>query len=159
MQAIPDVTVPAPMPDAELAQVRALIAQLETLLAPYLRSLTDHQRLGLAKMGAESFSFVENAENAINYSTDYMARDFDEVVFKNAFVLAKQLAELNQRLEVLARGTADADMLFGSIAYSDALEIYGALGPASQKDSGLLVFYNAMKERFAKLRGKRTPTA
>ena len=158
MQAIPDVTVPAPMPAALQSEVNDLLSQLESKLEPYVRSLTVEQRHGLAKMGPDSVDFVQNGQNAVDFSMDYMARDFDEITFKNAFALTNQLTPIAQRLDSLARGADDADMLFGSIAYSDALEIYNALGSASKKDSGLVAFYDAMKVRFAKLRGKRTPT-
>ena len=157
MQPIPDVTIPAPMPPALEAEVLDLLTQVETRLAPFLRSLTDEQRRAMPKMGPDSVNFVQNGEGAIDFSLDYMARDFDPQLFKSAFALTKQLMPISQRLESLARGAGDADMLFGSIAYTDALEIYGAVGPASKKDSGLLPFYEAMKARFDKLRGKRKP--
>ena len=157
MQPIPDTTVPTPMTGALETEILDLLTQVETKLTPFLRSLTDEQRRGLPKMGPDSVDFVQNAEGAIDFKLDYMARDFDPQTFKNAFALTKQLLPIAQRLESLARGAGDADMLFGSIAYSDALEIYGALAPASKKDSGLLPFYDAMKARFDKLRGKRKP--
>ena len=141
------------MPDPTEAQILAKIGELETLLAPYLRSLTDAQRRGLAKMGPDSVSFVENAQSAIEYSLDFMPRDFDPDEFKNAFALTRQLEPIALRLESLARGAEDGDMTFGSVAYSDGLEIYTQISPASKKDSGLLPFYNNMKQRFEKQRG------
>lgn len=155
MQPIPDTTVPEPIPAAVVAQINAKIAEIETDLAPYLRSLTNAQRVGLPKMGEDSVEFVQNGINAVNFSTDYLPRDFDETQFKNAFALTRQLAPIVQRLDSLARGADDAEFLFGSIAYTDALEVYSELGTASKKNSALLAFYDAMKIRFAKLRGKR----
>jgi hypothetical protein len=157
MQNLSAVSIPAPIPDATQAQILAKIGELETLLAPYLRSLTDIERRGLAKMGADSVSFVENGQSAIEHSLDFMPRDFDPNEFKNAFALTQQLEPIALRLESLARGAEDGDMTFGSVAYGDALEIYSQIGSASKKDSGLLPFYNAMKIRFDKQRGKRTP--
>ena len=87
MQAIPDTSVPAPMTDALKSEVNDLLTQLETKLEPYVRSLTDEQRRGLAKMGPDSVDFVQNGQNAIDFNMDYMARDFDETIFKNAFAL------------------------------------------------------------------------
>lgn len=156
MTLIPDTSVPEPLSETELAVILADIADLETKLADYIRSLTEQQRRALPKMGADSVEFVDNGERAIDFSLSYMARDFDPVLFKRALLLTKQLAPISLRLNSLARGVDDAEMVFGSIAYSDALEIYGALGPASKKDSKLVVFFNAMKTRFDKLRGKHT---
>ncbi|HEX8464176.1 MAG TPA: hypothetical protein VF627_06100 [Abditibacterium sp.] len=155
MQNSSSVPVPAPIPNATLDQILALLAQLETLLAPYLRSLTDDERRKLAKMGAESVSFVQNGQNAIDYSIDFMPRDFDPVEFRNAFALSQQLEPLAARLLSMARGVEDGEMVYGSLAYTEALEIYAQVGVASKKDSAFLVFYNNMKQRFDKLRGKR----
>lgn len=159
MQPIPDTTIPAPIPPEVMAEIDAALDTLETKLAPYLRSLTDEQRRGLPKMGEDSVEFVQNGERAIEHSLDYMPRSFEAEPFKNALQLAQQLAPVELRLQSLERGTEDGQMLFGSIAYSDALEIYGQLGAASKKDSALLPFYQAMQQRFAKLRGKRTAPA
>ena len=159
MQNSSSAPIPAPIPNPTLDQILALLAQLETLLAPYLRSLTDAERRAMAKMGPDSVSFVQNGQNAIDYSIDFMPRDFDPVEFKNAFALSQQLEPLAARLLSMARGVEDGEMVYGSIAYTEALEIYSQIGGASKKDSALLAFYNAMKARFDKLRGKRSPVA
>ncbi len=156
MTPIPNTSLPQPMTAALEAEIMADIADLETKLADYVRSLTEAQRRTIPKMGDESVEFVANGERSIDFSLAYMARDFDPVLFKRAFSLTKQLAPIGLRLESLARGVEDAEMIFGSIAYTDALEIYGALGPASKKDSRLVSFFDAMKTRFDKLRGKHT---
>lgn len=107
-------------------------------------------------MGEDSVEFVRNGQSAIDTSLDYMPRSFDAETFKHSFTLASQMTPIALRLEGLARGADDGDFLFGSVAYSDALAIYAALGKASEADSRLLPFYQAMQTRFDKLRGKRT---
>ncbi len=157
---IPDTTVPPPMPPAARDDINAKLAELETLLAPYSRTLTDAERRGLAKMGPDSIGFVQNGETAINYSLNFMARDFDADRFRSAAALADQLNPVALRLAALAQGVNDGDMLFGSIAYTDALDIYGELPDAARRDSKLQPFLDAMRARFAALRGKRvTPAA
>ena len=144
-------------PDIE-AQMNAALDTLETLSAAYVRSLTNAERASMPKMGNDSVEFVQNAINAVDHSLDFMPRSFEPEPLKINFKTAQQLSPFVMRLQSLARGLSDGEMFFGSLAYTAGLDVYDNLGKGAEKDSTLLAFYNAMKVRFFKLRGKQNPT-
>ncbi len=144
-----DVTVSP----ADLQAVKDAFAVVLNKL-PFLINLTVDDRKGMAKLGPNSLSFVQNALTAVLAKPDVFPASFDVEGFQRDFDLFAILTELTTRADSVRSQLDDTRMAVGSEAMAGATQAYGYLKAAAKTEPGLKPITEQLGERFKATRTK-----
>jgi hypothetical protein len=104
-----------------VSQVKSPVQQADTLLLPYVTSLTPAERRTIAKMGEKTLSFVEKAHEAAAENPNLVPPFLDMAAFDIDFADAHNLRSLLLLTQQLHENVDDTTMVAGSEAYQFAL--------------------------------------
>ena len=132
-----------------LAQVQNLIKQANTLLLPYVTSLTPAERHAILKMGEKTLSFVEKAHEFALQNPNLVPPFLDMTAFDTDFADAHNLWTVLLSSQQLHENLDDTTMVAGSEAYQAALVFYNSVKMAASQDiPGAKAVYEELKKRF-----------
>jgi hypothetical protein len=137
------------IPPEILSQAQAKIAEVATLLKPYLLALTPTERHELPKMGPKTLNFVEKSHEYAHENPTLIPPYLEIGEFDTDFADAHGLWTLYNHVRQLEDGISDTQMTAGSEAYQAALIFYNSAKiAASQNISGAKAVYEELKRRF-----------
>lgn len=139
------------IPEEVLAQVRSLLAQIISLLAPYALAITAEEYRAMLKMGNKSFAFVEKAFELAKQNPGLCPPFLDMEAFEIDFKDAHQLIPVINESKQIAEIIADICAIAGSEAFKAALIFYNASKVAAENDvPGAKTVYEELRKRFPK---------
>jgi hypothetical protein len=139
------VSIPADI----LAQVQNLIGQANSLLFPYVTSLTPSERHAILKMGEKTLSFVEKAHEFALQNPNLVPPFLDMKAFDTDFADAHNLWTVLLASQQLHENLDDTTMVAGSESYQAALVFYNSVKMAARQDiPGAKAVYEELKKRF-----------
>ncbi|WP_131538489.1 hypothetical protein [Pedobacter nototheniae] len=112
------------IPDEEYQSVLQHVEQLQSILKPYLISLTVEQRRTLPKLGDKTLAFVNKAVEYANNDAKLVPSYMDLGEWKKDVQAYDQLTNLYAAVNKLLSTVDDTTMLCGSEAYTGALSVY-----------------------------------
>jgi hypothetical protein len=139
------------------AEITTKLSEVQTLL-PFLTDLTVDERKSLPKLGDKSRAFVDRCLELARQDDSFLPRKFKVEDFGTDLALYTALEPLRQRLATLLELVEDTQMLAGSEAYLDALDVYDAAKRAGL-GAGLDQLLDRVSRRFAKRRSEKNPEA
>jgi hypothetical protein len=140
-----------------LEQVQNLLKQANTLLLPYITSLTPAERHMLPKMGEKTLSFVEKSHEFAVQNPNFVPPFLDMPEFDIDFADAHNLWTLLLLTNQLHENVDDTTLVAGSEAYQAALVFYNSVKMAARQDiPGAKAVYEELKKRFP---GKKRKSA
>jgi hypothetical protein len=122
------------IPPDVLAQVQNLVQQANTLLLPYVTSLTPAERHAIAKMGEKTLSFVEKAHEFALQNPNLVPPFLDMTAFDIDFADARNLWTVLLASQQLHENLDDTTMVAGSESYQAALIFYNSVKMAARQD-------------------------
>jgi hypothetical protein len=141
--------------DADLAEIDALLGQLEAKLSGLI-TLTADQRRMINKMGDKSEAFCRQTLNVMSQNLQLVPPGLGLEEAKKDLACRDALrARLPRLLQLLAK-VQDTEMALGSDVMTASLEAYGVL-KVMGKGSGLEALRQGISERFSKS-PRATPT-
>lgn len=142
--------------ESDLAEIEALIHQIEVKLKPYLITLSPEERIELPRMGDKTFGFVQKTLEYCHQNPDLVPRFLNVEQFEIDFRGFRKAYSLHQQLLQITRPLADTTALSGSEAYKAALIFYQSVKNAMKlmhQTTGTI--FNDLFASFP--RGKRKP--
>jgi hypothetical protein len=145
------------IPPDVLAQVQNLAQQANSLLLPYVTSLTPAERQSLPKMGEKTLSFVEKAHEFATQNPNLVPPFLDMAAFDVDFADAHNLWTVLLTSQQLHENLDDTAMVAGSEAYQMSLIFYNSVKMAARQDvPGAKAVYEELKKRFPGGRHKKS---
>jgi hypothetical protein len=139
------LTIPADV----LAQIQNLLKQADSLLQPYVTSLTPSERHAMAKMGEKTLSFVEKAYEFAVQNPNFVPPYLDMAAFDVDFTDAHNLWTVLLASQQVHENLDDTAMVAGSEAYQAALVFYNSVKVAARQDiPGAKAVYEELRKRF-----------
>jgi hypothetical protein len=129
------------------------------MLAPYLISLSPHERHGLAKIEERTFKFLELSQR-LTLEYPELFPDFMQVlVFRKEFSSAYDLSLFARKISVLKDRISDTETLSGNRALDFAIDYYNTIRMAARRDiPGTRIIYEELKQIFpVKKQSRRKP--
>jgi hypothetical protein len=140
-----------------IEQVKQLYLQANSVLAPYLISLTNDQKAILPKMGEKSIPFVTKAAEYLNIPATPTPPYIDPAELKIDLAAYETLRQIRQVVAPTLEMLDDTMLLSGSEAYVAVLAFYNYLKGASKMNvQGAKTIYDDLSSRFP---GKTTKKA
>lgn len=142
------------IPAADLQSIRAKVGEIESLLGPYMISLSAQKRKELPKMGDGTEPFVNKA---LEYGKTNARFVPPFINLPDLEIDLKAVADLNtifRPLQQMVSNLDDTIVLSGSEAYVAALTIYNTVKQASKTNvTGAKVIFEDLKVRFERPNG------
>lgn len=137
------------IPQETVDQVKQLYGQIHTILAPYLISLSNDERVELPKMGEKSMPFVIKGSEYLQVEGNVVPPYVD----KNELSIDLKGFETIRQILQIAKPTVDmlddTMMLSGSEAYVAVLSYYNYLkGAAKAGVPGAKTIFDDLSSRF-----------
>lgn len=122
------------IPEADLAEIRACIATLQTKLMPHLTTLSPEERQEMLKMGDKTVSFVQKTVEYCKNNPDLVPPflDIDELAVDLAAV--ETIRSFYQPLLQITDSLLDTMSLSGSESFSASLMFYSAVKNAMRSN-------------------------
>lgn len=135
---------------ADATALRAAFTTINTILAPYIHSLTVEERQRLPKIQSNNKTFTEDAITGAQANPQYLPAYFPVADMLTDLTYHNQLDEFVLLAETLWENLRDTQILAGSEAYSAGLIFYGLVKAAAKAGQpGADTIYNMLKERFS----------
>jgi hypothetical protein len=150
------------IPTDVLKQVADKFSEINTLLKPYLITLTPDDRKYMLKKGDKSDSFVNKAFEYTKTNPEFMPQFLNASDFEIDITDANNLIGISAVSTQICDGLSDTATTAGSEAYYAALAYYNSVQMAvSQNVPGAKAIHEELKKRFpGKSRGgESTATA
>lgn len=147
-----DATVAA----ADLQAIKDAFAVVLNKL-PFLVTLTVDDRKTIAKLGPDSFSFVQNTITAVQAKPEIFPASFKVAEFQRDFDLFAVLTELTTLAESVASQLDDTRLAVGGEAMQEASQAYGYIKAAARTEPGLKPVVDQLAERFQKASKPKDP--
>ena len=148
------------IPETVLTQAKEGIAELTTLLQPYLIALTPEDRSRLPRMGDGTIPFVQKCLDYSVSDPQFAPPFMDKDELANDMKAHAQLTELFRSVKQLIDGLDDAMMQAGAESYINALSYYSSVQQAAKANvQGAKAVYDDLKVRFAKKSRKKEAEA
>ncbi len=149
-----------PVPLLVAADFSAVKTAIETIKAKtgWRLALTGADKRKLFKLGPDSLTFVNDAQDAGEAHPNSLRKKFNmsEMITRQA--LKQQLSELLADLVPLAQALSDTESLVGADLMQDGLDIYEDLQKDVEDEPGLVPVVKALGKRFEKTKtDKQTP--
>lgn len=137
------------IPPEVVEQVKQLYSQANSILAPYLISLTNDQKAGVPKMGEKSIPFVTKGAEYLSIPAT-PAPPYIEPIELNIDLKAHEtLRQIRQVAAPTVEMIDDTMLLCGSEAYVAVLAFYNYLkGAAKMGVPGAKTIYEDLSSRF-----------
>lgn len=137
------------IPPEVVDQVKQLYAQANTILAPYLISLTNDQKAGLPKMGEKSIPFVTKGAEYLSIPSTPAPPYIDPAELNIDLAAYETLRQIRQAAAPTVEMLDDTMLLCGSEAYVAVLALYNYLkGAAKMGVPGAKTIYEDLSSRF-----------
>ena len=136
---------------ADVAAIKAALALIRAKL-PFLISLTYLERRTIFKTGANSLSFVQNAQQAAVNNPDILPKTFDGTEFSSDVDLFAVMTDINTTVAQLASSIDDTRMAVGGEAMNEATQVYNDVKSAATTTPGLKPLADQLGQRFQKAR-------
>lgn len=122
------------IPEADLAEIQACIATLQTKLLPRLTTLSPEERQEMLKMGDKTVSFVQKTVEYCKNNPDLVPPflDIDELAVDLAAV--ETIRSIYQPLLQITDSLSDTMSLSGSESFSASLMFYSAVKNAMRSN-------------------------
>jgi hypothetical protein len=140
------------LPAADLADIDAALATLETKLAGLIALSVDERRT-LAKMGPKSEAFCRQTLVVLAQNTQMLPAGFDLAEAQNDLANLDTLRSRTARLSQLLGKAEDTEMALGSDVMNAALEGYALLKVVG-KGAGLEALRQSMSARYTRSASK-----
>ena len=149
MANITDNKINQTIPAADLTAIATAIATIETKL-PFLKSLTDEERISLSSLDVSNKVFSDEALEEIKNNGSILPTFISSANLQNDLQLFEQLAVLESTLSNLLVKISDTKRLAGHEAFAMALTAYNVYAMANNAGiSGAKQSYDRLKTRFA----------
>ncbi len=143
------------IPQEVLKEALSKLKEVNTLLEPFLITLTSDQRRSILKMGERTLSFVVNANEYSQQHPELRPSYTSQQDFDIDVADATGLLPVEAILNKLASQINDTAMLAGSEAYNHALLFYNNAKMASKNNvPGAKEIYSDLKTNFPRKRRK-----
>jgi hypothetical protein len=126
---------------------------------PFLITLTVNDRKGIAKLGADSLSFVQNTITAVQARPSIFPASFDVAAFQRDFDLFAVMTELTTLAQSVTSQLDDTRLAVGGEAMQEASQAYGYIKAAAKTEPGLKPVAEQLGERFQRASKTKTKTA
>ncbi|MDR1335310.1 MAG: hypothetical protein LBK22_00590 [Tannerella sp.] len=144
-----------PIPPEVLSAAQDHIDVANSLLAPYLMSLTPEERRDMLKMGNKTLSFVEKAQAYAHQYPQLCPSYLNLTGFDTDMTDATGLRRVHITAKQLSDNIDDTVMIAGSEAFQTALIFYNAVKAAAAQDiPGAKEVYADLKTRFPRVKRK-----
>jgi hypothetical protein len=118
--------------EKDLTEIKECIQKLQTVLMPYLKTLSPDDRAELPKMGNKTFSFVQKSLEYCRQNPDLVPQFLNVADFEVDLGGFETVRSLYQPLLQITDALADTMTLSGSEAYTAALIFYSAAKNAAK---------------------------
>lgn len=151
--------ISATLDSAVLAQIKAKIAEISTLV-PFLITLTDEEKRGGIKMGDKSLPFVGKTIEYATAAPEFKPSYLDETELERDYNLAMALEEVLRQLRPVVQRFEDTAQMAGVEAITAALLYYGSVKSAADKGIGNApeIFGDLAKRFPGKSKSQKPPT-
>jgi hypothetical protein len=138
------------LPEEVITQVKQKISEINTLMKPYLASLTKEERESLPKMADKTLAFVTKVVEYVKSNPKYILTDFmDAAELKKDYDLYQDVLPLLALVNQVGKSFQDTTMLAGHEAYVAALPYYKNVKIYSDNgDATARAIYDDLKKRF-----------
>lgn len=137
------------LPPETLQEAQTKIAELNSLLAPYLVAMTPKQRQTVPKMGDGTLPFVEKALDYSKSNPQFVPPFLNPDDLAIDFKAVKDLSSLSKPLEQLLSNLVDTITMSGSEGFVAGLSIYSSVKLAARMNvPGAKPIYDDLKKRF-----------
>jgi hypothetical protein len=144
-----DNLVAVQIPPADLESIRTKVAEIESLLNPYLISLSPQKRKELPKMGEGTGPFVNKALEYAKTNPQIVPPFVNISSFDIDVSAVTVLNTILRPLQQLVSKLDDTIVLSGSEAYVAALNVYHSVKQASKTNvAGTKTIFEDLKVRF-----------
>ena len=146
--------IPAPV----LQQVLEKLAEIDTLISPYVVVLTPQERQELPKMGEKSLSFVEKAIEFAAQNPNLRPSFLDMAAFEVDFADARGLWAIQNHVRQIDTKLDDTALAGGSDAYQSSLLFYNSVKLATSNNvPGAKAVYDELRKRFPNHKRTKEP--
>ncbi len=137
------------IPPEVVEQVKQLYSQANSILAPYLISLTNDQKAVLPKMGEKSIPFVTKAAEYLDIPATPAPPYIDPAELRIDLTAYETLRKIRQVVAPTLEMLDDTMLLCGSEAYIAVLAFYNYLKGASKMNvPGAKTIFDDLSTRF-----------
>jgi hypothetical protein len=144
----------------DLKQILTLLAEVDTILKPYLIALTPEERKELPKMSDKTVTFVEKALEYAQSNPQLAPPYMSVPELKIDLTAVGDLTQVIRPVEALYENLSDTIMLSGSEAYVAALTFYNSVKQAAKLNvPNAKPIYDDLSKRFEAQKKKREDTS
>ena len=148
------------IPLSILRDAHLKLEEVINMLDPYLVALNPPERQGLARMGAESFEFIEVSYGLAVGNPELLPAFVDASIFGEDFSIAQELWSFTAKLDQLKDIINDAEMAAGNYGLEAALAFYNMIKIAARHDiPGARMIFEELKSRRPSGRRLHPPAA
>ncbi len=145
------------IPPEVVDQVKQLYGQANSIMAPYLISLTNDQKAGLPKMGEKSIPFVTKGAEYLRIAATPAPPYIEPAELNIDLAAYETLRQIRQVAAPTLEMLDDTMLLSGSEAYVAVLAFYNYLkGAAKMGVPGAKTIYDDLSARFPGRTTKKT---
>ena len=139
----------------DLKKINDSINTIDSILKPYLSTLTPQERKKLPKMSDKSTPFVKKVLEYLNISNKFTPSYLDVTKLNSNFDSIDDLAKIERSLHQILEGVIDTSIVVGSETYLGSLSYYNSVKQAAKMNiQDAKVIYEDLKVRF-KDQGKK----
>jgi len=144
------------MDQKDIDQVISHIKSAESILKPYMETITNEERHDLAKMSDKTIAFVQKTVNYCEANVEFVPSYLDVAEMKKDLKLVTDLKKILDASAQMLRLVEDTSMLAGSEAYLAALMYYGNVKTAVKHGAqNAAPIYEDLGTRFPGRKGKK----
>ncbi len=137
------------IPDAVIAQITALLVQIETAIAPYAVSLTEDQKKHLAKISDKTLPFAEKTDAYLDSNPQFSPPYIDVAETHKDFKNYQKIHPIMIKTDGLKKTMNDIGIAAGSDAYVQFQAYYSSVQKASQQGvTGAKTIFDELAKRY-----------
>ncbi len=137
------------IPEADLAEIKASLATLQTKLMPHLTKLTPEERQDLLKMGDKTVAFVQKSLEYCQTNPDLVPPFVDVEELAVDVTAVETIRSIYQPMLQMTNALSDTMAISGSESLSACLMFYSSVKNATRSSNQKAeTIYNDLANRF-----------